>query len=52
MNELTGSVKSMWYALTMKGYYLPECESSAVTASYLWKILNNKCFHMFHKEIK
>ncbi|KAM3133777.1 hypothetical protein pb186bvf_014186 [Paramecium bursaria] len=50
MNQLTGSVKSMWYALDMKGYYLPEYSSTAVTAAYLWKIANNKCFHLFKKE--
>ena len=51
MNQLTGSVKSMWYGLEFKGYYLPEFNSTAVTASYLWKVLNHKCFNILKDDV-
>ncbi|KAM3147139.1 hypothetical protein pb186bvf_000855 [Paramecium bursaria] len=51
MNQLTGSIKSMWYALELKGFYLPEFSSSAITAQYLWKVLNNKCFNIIKDDV-
>ncbi|KAM3138129.1 hypothetical protein pb186bvf_009802 [Paramecium bursaria] len=50
MNQLTGSGKSMWHALEMKRYYHPEYSSTAVTAAYLWKIVNQQALPFVQKE--
>ena len=41
----------MWFAIEMKGIYLPTLESPAITAKFLWGVLNRKYFVTKKKEI-
>ncbi|CAD8188429.1 unnamed protein product [Paramecium pentaurelia] len=51
-NEVVGSLESMYNALVIKNYYLPEFNSLAITCEYLLNVALNKCFRIKISQIK
>ena len=50
-NSAVGSVESMYCALVINVYYLPNLSSAAINANYLLSVALNKCFRIKRDEV-